>query len=139
MQATVLISVAVPAGDIGFDMMLVKLHLAVLQVCGLKLVESQLLASLAAANARSDAACLRAQRLAAALEAASAKLAAVPLQQQGPADAVAAGEGTSGASAADLALQVVQLTAQAGSRSQEVYRLQDQLLQAKQVSSGRSK
>jgi hypothetical protein len=95
----------------------------------MKLVESQLLASLAAANARSDAAALRAQRLAAALETASAKLAASTKQQHqhqcfdGPPDG----------SEADMALQVAQLTAQAASRSQEVYRLQDQLLQSKQV------
>jgi hypothetical protein len=102
-----------------------------MQVCSMKLVESQMLASLAAANARSDAAMLRAQRLAAALETASTKLAAATAQQQQQqcCDAVATGCG----SEADLALQVAQLNAQAASRSQEVYRLQDQLLQAKQV------
>lgn len=93
----------------------------------MKLVESQLLASLAAANARSDAAALRAQRLAAALESANAKT--TQQQQQQYVDGPAAG--CSGE--ADLALQVAQLTAQAASRSQEVYHLQDQLLQSKQV------
>jgi hypothetical protein len=98
----------------------------------MKLVESQLLASLAAANARSDAAALRAQRLAAALETAGAKLAQQQQQQQQCFDGTADGCGVG----ADLALQVSQLTAQAASRSQETYRLQDQLLQSKQVRYG---
>jgi hypothetical protein len=103
-------------------------------VCGLKLVESQLLASLAAANTRSDAATLRAQRLAAALEAAAAKLTATAAHphQHEQHQAALDGRGLPDA-ATGLAAQVAQLQCQLLMRSQEAYALQDQLLQAKQA------
>lgn len=101
-------------------------------MCGLKLVESQLLASLAAANTRSDAATLRAQRLAAALEAAAAKLAATAAHQQEHQQAALDGRGLPDA-ASSLAAQVAQLQCQLLVRSQEAYAAQDQLLQAKQA------
>lgn len=110
-----------------------------MQVCGLKLVESQLLASLAAANARSDASALRAQRLSAALETATAKMAeatsAAAAAGCSTAEQMHGGSmgGTAG-SAAGMAAQVAQLQAQLLARSQEVYDLQDHLMQAKQVS-----
>lgn len=101
-----------------------------LQLCAMKLVQSQLQASLAAANTRSDAAALRSQRLAAALEAATAKLAATPAaKSNSPGEA----SNSDDAQQEQLAVEVSRLTAQAASRSQEVYRLQDQLLQTKQV------
>lgn len=120
-------------------------------MCGLKLVESQLLASLAAANARSDASTLRAQRLAAALETATAKLTAAATASErtsaaaGGAGAVAGASGAGGGGAAvrsaadggsSLAVQVAQLQAQLLARDQELYDLQDQLVQVKQVSAG---
>jgi hypothetical protein len=126
-----------------------------LQVCGLKLVESQLLASLAAANARSDAATLRTQRLSAALEAAATKLAAAgPAAASEPAAAAAAATVSMGAlasggtalqqqqqqlgaatalDAASLAAEVARLQGQLLARGQEVFDLQDQLMLAKQV------
>lgn len=96
----------------------------------MKLVESQLLASLAAANARSDAAVLRSQRLAAVLEATAAKQAAAaaagrPALDDEGGERDRHEEGT--------ATRLARMTAQAAAQSQEVYRLQDQLLQAKQV------
>lgn len=107
-----------------------------MQVCGLKLVESQLLASLAAANARSDAATLRAQRLAAALETATAKLASAS-STASAAGVPGAAVGGGAVDGATLAAEVSQLQAQLLARSQEVYELQDQLMQAKQVCSAR--
>lgn len=121
------------------------LPLLLCQVCGLKLVESQLLASLAAANTRSDAATLRSQRLSAALEAANTRLAAsvgtdaaTAAAGTGPSCGAAAAAGAQGvlldaADASSLAAQVAQLQCQLLARSQEVYQLQDELLQAKQV------
>lgn len=112
-------------------------------MCGLKLIESQLLASLAAANARSDAATLRAQRLSAALDTTATKLLLLPTTTQG---AAAAGSGVHGGAAAggdggvfnssssSLAAEVAALQAQLLSRGQEVFDLRDQLMQAKQVS-----
>lgn len=106
-------------------------------MCGLKLVESQLLASLAAANARSDASALRAQRLSAALETATTKLAATATADAGGSSA-GGGGGAGVVDAASLASEVAQLQAQLLARSQEAYELQDQLMQAKQVGAGGS-
>jgi hypothetical protein len=100
-----------------------------------------LLASLAAANARSDAAALRAQRLSAALETATAKLAgATPgaaadgySTAEQTRNSSTGGTAAAAAAAAGMAAEVAQLQAQLLARSQEVYDLQDQLMQAKQV------
>lgn len=101
----------------------------------MKLVESQLLASLAAANARSDASALRAQRLSAALETATTKLSATATAYAGGGSS-AGGGGAGVVDAASLASEVAQLQAQLLARSQEAFELQDQLMQAKQVGSG---
>lgn len=102
-----------------------------LQVCSLKLVESQLQASLAATRARSDVATLRAQRLAAALDAAAAKLATpAPAQKQHQAH----GGGSDGCEQAEpLAVQVARLTAKLAAQGQALFEAQDQLLAAQQV------
>jgi hypothetical protein len=110
------------------------------QVCGLKLVESQLLASLAAAGARSDAATLRAQRLAAALEAAATATAAASAADARHAPAApsttppAAGADSSSRS---LAVELAGLQAQLLARDQEVFVLQDTLRQAQQLAAAR--
>eukprot|EP00775_Hariotina_reticulata_P001932 gene1932-2262_t len=102
------------------------------EVCGLKLVESQLLASCAAANARCDAATLQAHRLAAALEAATAAMltrtAAVHIapshyRQEGDVSVTSM-------NAPDN--DTVQAAAQASAKEHELYRLKDQLLHANQ-------
>lgn len=92
----------------------------------MKLVESQLLASLAAAAARTDAATLRSQRLAAALDAATAKLATA-------ASKAAESDDSSCAENECLEAEITHCKTQIVARDQEVYRLQDHLLQAKQV------
>jgi hypothetical protein len=105
-------------------------------VCGLKLVESQLLASLAAAHARSDAAILRSQRLSAAVEAAAT---AAKAQQQVTATqhqaftAAVGASGSGGCGIGELGAEVVQLQAQALVQAQEVFELRDELMQVKQV------
>lgn len=101
------------------------------QVCGLKLVESQLLASLAAAHARSDAATLRSQRLSAALEAAAA--AAKQQSQALPTHHHPSIRHQTGCGVGELGAEVAQLQAQALVQAQEVFELRDQLMQAKQV------
>jgi hypothetical protein len=111
--------------------------LLLVQVCGLKLVESQLLASLAAAHARSDAATLRSQRLAAALEAAAAaakqQAPAYPTQYPSYTASAAVGPGAGGCGVGELSAKIAQLQAQALVQAQEVFELRDQLMQAKQV------
>lgn len=102
-------------------------------MCGLKLVESQLLASLAAANTRSDAATLRAQRLAAALEVAATRMAdAGALDGEAAAGDAHQQGGAQLESAGSLAAQVAQLQCQLLAKSQEAYGLQDRLMQAAQ-------
>lgn len=99
------------------------------QVCGLKLVEAQLQASLAAADARADAALLRAQRLAAALDAA-----AIAAEEK---SSSCAGSGDSaalrGANAADAPAQLAALSAVIAAREQELHEAKEQLLQTRQV------
>jgi hypothetical protein len=112
------------------------------QVCGLKLVESQLLASLAAAAASSDAATLRAQRLAAALEAtAAAGAASIPVgdatHSTPPPAAAGTAAGSEGSSGSSLAVELAGLQAQLLARDQEVFCLQDQLRQAQQLAAAR--
>jgi hypothetical protein len=98
------------------------------ELCGLKLVESQLLASCAAANARCDAANLRAQRLAAALEAATAaKLPGAEASNSG----LCHQRQEDGGNMPEY--DTVQAAAQAAAQEQDRYRLKDQLLQANQV------
>lgn len=107
-----------------------------MQICGLKLVESQLLASLAAANARSDASTLRAQQLSAALEVAAAAAAkSTPGSNAGTAPVILKHDDSQGcAASSNLAAEVARLQAQVLASDHAMYALQDQLLQAKQVS-----
>jgi hypothetical protein len=96
-------------------------------VCALKLSESQLIASEAAAAKRADAAALRAQRLHAALDAAAARLSE---QQRLWRAAAPGGDGQADAGAA---AQVAEATARAVAAERRAYALQDSVLQLQQV------
>jgi hypothetical protein len=88
------------------------------QLCALKISESQLLGKLAAANKRADAATMLGQALQQALEAATEQLEACLMAD---------------ASESSSALELSQLTASVAAKSLQIQRLQEQLLLSRQV------
>ncbi|GIL54010.1 hypothetical protein Vafri_9567 [Volvox africanus] len=118
------------------------------EVCALKLSESQLMASLAAAKHRGDASAQLAASLQASLRAADEFLEQVLNQQNGSASGSSGGGGEQGVTSAggavlvaaaspsvlsNLGMEVARLTAQSVAHAHEMFQLQEVALRAKQA------
>ncbi|GLC48074.1 hypothetical protein PLESTB_000056300 [Pleodorina starrii] len=102
------------------------------EVCALKLSESQLLASLAAAKHRGDASTQLVANLQGALRAAE-DAAEQALSQQSGCAADGAGGAGAGSVAGGLGMEVARLSAQLVAQSHEMFRLQEAALRSKQA------